>query len=98
MGFLFTRKKRSLRKRRRRDPELVKKETLKRKKQEDKTKVMIIKDYEIKGWRDTVKKKNFNKILVKAHRRGIKTLIVKDYDYADKKYNVSNEIKKRKLL
>ena len=88
MGFFFTRKKRSLRK----------KQTLKRKKQEDKPKVMVIKDHEIKGWRDAIKKKNFNKILVKAHRRGIKTVIVKDDEYADKKYNVSNEIKKRKLL
>ena len=59
---------------------------------------MVIKDHEIKGWRDAIKKKNFNKILVKAHRRGIKTVIVKDDEYADKKYNVPNEIKKRKLL
>ena len=88
MGFFFTRKKRSLRK----------KQTLKRKKQEDKPKVMVIKDHEIKGWRDAIKKKNFNKILVKAHRRGIKTIIVKDDEYADKKYNVPNEMKKRKLL
>ena len=88
MGFFFTRNKRSLRK----------KQTLKRKKQEDKPKVMVIKDHEIKGWRDAIKKKNFNKILVKAHRRGIKTVIVKDDEYADKKYNVPNEIKKRKLF
>ena len=88
MGFFFTRNKRSLRK----------KQTLKRKKQEDKPKVMVIKDHEIKGWRDAIKKKNFNKILVKAHRRGIKTIIVKDDEYADKKYNVTNEIKKRKLV
>ena len=88
MGFFFTRKKRSLRK----------KQTLKRKKQEDKPKVMVIKDHEIKGWRDAIKKKNFNKILVKAYRRGIKTIIVKDDEYADKKYNVPNEMKKRKLL
>ena len=88
MGLFFTRNKRSLRK----------KQTLKRKKQEDKSKVMVIKDHEIKGWRDAIKKKNFNKILVKAHRRGIKTIIVKDDEYADKKYNVPNEMKKRKLL
>ena len=88
MGLFFTRNKRSLRK----------KQTLKRKKQEDKSKVMVIKDHEIKGWRDAIKKKNFNKILVKAYRRGIKTIIVKDDEYADKKYNVPNEMKKRKLL
>ena len=85
MGFFFTRKKRSLRK----------KQTLKRKKQENKNKVMIINDHEIKGWRDAIKKKNFDKMIVKAHRRGIKTIIVKDDEYADKKYNVPNEINKR---
>ena len=96
MDFFTTRKKRLLS--RFHNPERIKKQTLKRKKQENKTKVMVIKDHEIKGWRDVIRTKNFNKILIKAHRRGIKTIIVKDDEYADKKYNVPNQMKKRKLL
>jgi len=68
-----------------------KKITLKNKK-----KIMIVKDHEIKGWRQNTKNKNFQKILLKANRLGIKTIIVKDDEYADKKYNVKNQIKKLK--
>ena len=58
---------------------------------------MTIKDHGIKGWRDSIRELNFNKLLLKAHRKGIKTIIVQDDEYADKKYNVLNQIKKRKL-
>ena len=80
--------------RRRKMKRNVKRKTTKR---SNKNTVMIIKDHEIKGWRNTTKQENFNKLLLKAHRKGIKTIIVKDDEYADKKYNVSNQIKKRKL-
>lgn len=39
---------------------------------------MTIKDHEIKGWRNATREANFNKVLLKAHRKGIKTIIVKD--------------------
>ena len=57
---------------------------------------MILND--IPGWRDEVREKNFNKILVKAWRRGMKTIIVKDYELGASTYNVLKEVKKRKLL
>ena len=72
----------------------IKRKTLK---QANKNTVMTIKDHEIKGWRNATREANFNKLLLKAHRKGIKTIIVKDDEYADKKYNVLNQIKKRKL-
>ena len=59
-------------------------------------KVMIVKDHEIKGWRQNTRNNNFKKILLKANRLGFKTIIVKDDEYADKKYNVKNQIKKLK--
>ena len=72
----------------------------KRKPQKSKTQknVMIIKDHEIKGWRNKIREKNFNKILLRAYKKGIKTVIVKDDEYADKKYNVKNELIRRKLI
>lgn len=75
------------------------KKTRKRKtvKRYNKKNIMKIKYHEIKGWRDATREANFNKLLLKAHRKGIKTIIVQDDEYADKKYNVSNQIKKRKL-
>ena len=72
----------------------IKRKTLK---QANKNTVMTIKYHEIKGWRDATREVNFNKLLLKAQRKGIKTIIVKDDEYADKKYNVLNQIKKRKL-
>ena len=82
--------------RRRKVKRRVKRKTAK---QGNKNTVMTIKDHEItsKGWRNTTREANFNKLLLKAHRKGIKTIIVKDDEYADKKYNVLNQIKKRKL-
>ena len=75
------------------------KKTRKRKtvKRYNKKNIMKIKYHEIKCWRDATREANFNKLLLKAHRKGIKTIIVQDDEYADKKYNVSNQIKKRKL-
>ena len=96
---LFTRRKCNgggRRVRSKKDPELVKKNRLKRRKQEDKTKIMILND--IPGWRKEVREKNFNKILVKALRRGMKTIIVQDYEWGPIKYNILKEVKKRKLL
>ena len=81
--------------RRRKVKRQVKRKTAK---QGNKNTVMTIKDHEIKGWRNTTREANFNKLLLKAHRKGIKTIVVKDDEYADKKYNVLNQIKKRKLL
>jgi hypothetical protein len=72
----------------------TKRKTVKR---DNKNTVMTIKDHEIKGWRDSIRELNFNKLLLKAHRKGIRTIIVQDDEYADKKYNVLNQIKKRKL-
>ena len=72
----------------------TKRKTVKR---NNKSTVMTIKDHEIKGWRNTTRELNFNKLLLKAHRKGITTIIVQDDEYADKKYNVLNQIKKRKL-
>ena len=80
--------------RRRKAKSRIKRKTVK---QGNKNTVMIIKYHEINGWRDATREANFNKLLLKAHRKGIKTIIVKDDEYADKKYNVSNQIKKRKL-
>ena len=77
-----------------------KRKTQKRKPQKSKTQknVMIIKDHEIKGWRNKIREKNFNKILLRAYKKGIKTVIVKDDEYADKKYNVKNQLIRRKLI
>ncbi len=94
--FLIYKKKRYLSQRNKKN--IKKKKTLKKRKQENKTKTMIIKEHEIKGWRNEIRNKNFNKILLKAYNKGIKTIIVKDDDYVDKKYNVHNQIKKRKLI
>ena len=80
--------------RRRKIKSRIKRKTVK---QVNKNTVMTIKDHEIKGWRNATREANFNKLLLKAHRKGIKTIIVKDDEYADKKYNVLNQIKKRKL-
>ena len=80
--------------RRRKVKRQVKRKTAK---QGNKNTVMTIKDHEIKGWRNATREANFNKLLLKAHRKGIKTIVVKDDEYADKKYNVLNQIKKRKL-
>lgn len=80
--------------RRRKVKRQVKRKTAK---QGNKNTVMTIKDHEIKGWRNATREANFNKLLLKAHRKGIKTIVVKDDEYADKKYNVLNQIKKRNL-
>ena len=48
---------------------------------------------------NTIKKKNFNKLLLKYHKMGIKTLIVLQYEYVNpKRYNIKNELERRKLL
>ena len=80
--------------RRRKAKSRIKRKTVK---QDNKNTVMTIKYHDIKGWRNATREANFNKLLLKAHRKGIKTIIVKDDEYADKKYNVLNQIKKRKL-
>lgn len=74
------------------------KEKTKKRGHKNKKMVMTIKYHKIKGWRDSTKEANFNKLLVKAYLKGIKTIIVQDDEYADKRYNVLNQIKKRKLL
>ena len=61
--------------------------------------ILKIDDSDIKGFRDEIREKNFNKILLKAYKKEIKTIIVTNYEYrTPKRYNVKNEIKKRKLL
>ena len=74
------------------------KEKTKKRGHKNKKMVMTIKYHKIKGWRDSTKEANFNKLLVKAYLKGIKTIIVQDDEYADKRYNGLNQIKKRKLL
>lgn len=74
------------------------KEKTKKRGHKNKKMVTTIKYHKIKGWRDSTKEANFNKLLVKAYLKGIKTIIVQDDEYADKRYNVLNQIKKRKLL
>tara|TARA_B100001093_G_scaffold505670_1_gene563383 strand:+ start:11013 stop:11417 length:405 start_codon:yes stop_codon:yes gene_type:complete len=87
-----TRKKKGGKRKRKR------KEKTKKRGHKNKKMVMTIKYHKIKGWRDSTKEANFNKLLVKAYLKGIKTIIVQDDEYADKRYNVLNQIKKRKLL
>lgn len=63
-----------------------------------KDKITIDESY-IKGWRPEIREKNFNKLLLKYHKMGIKTLIVLQYEYVNpKRYNIQNELERRKLL
>ena len=79
----------------------VKNQTRKWQNKVDKKKIMIVNAWDINGrWANrTQQEKNLNTYLKKAHRKNIKTVIVKDsrHSIPDKKYNVSKEIKKRKL-
>lgn len=56
-------------------------------------------DYDaVKGFRQKTYEKNFNALLLKLYRKGAKTLIITDDEYADKKYNIKNQVKKRGLV
>ena len=89
-----TRRKRSLR--RRRSKAEQKKRTQKLVRKENKTKTMTISDNKL-GWRKEVHTKNLNKFLLQAYKRGIDTLIVNNYPEKNDIFNVSKEVKKRKL-
>jgi len=45
------------------------------------------------GWSFKVRSKNFNKLLVKAHKKGIKKIIVDNYPDGNDVYIVEKEIK-----
>ena len=49
------------------------------------------------GWRDAVRKKNLNKLLIKAHKLGMKKVIIDNWPDKDDVYVVQKEIRKRKL-
>ena len=46
------------------------------------------------GWSFKVRSKNFNKLLIKSHKKGIKKIIVDNYPDMDDVYIVDKEIKK----
>tara|TARA_B110001469_G_C9608523_1_gene302621 strand:- start:331 stop:606 length:276 start_codon:yes stop_codon:yes gene_type:complete len=46
------------------------------------------------GWSFKVRSKNFNKLLIKSHKKGIKKIIVDNYPDMDDVYIVEKEIKK----
>lgn len=61
--------------------------------------LVVTMDYDaIKGFRQKTYEKNFNALLLKLYRKGAKTLIITDDEYADKKYNIKNQVKKRGLV
>ena len=58
--------------------------------------VMKVDDSKL-GWSEKVRTQNLNKLLVKASKQGVKTLIIEDWHEGNENYNVNKEIKKRKL-
>ena len=75
----------------------IKKKSITKKKKSTKKKTTLTVCSDKLGWRPYVRTQNLNKLLIKAHKMGMKKVIVDNWPDKDDVYVVQKEILKRKL-